>query len=220
MGTQEGSICFGLVKFGNGQGVDARELYRQLKLGRDFSTWLKSRIEYAQLVEGQDFEYSPKLGSNDGRGQPRIDYILSLDAAKHLAMLERNEIGRKVRQYFIEVEKKARQIQHQPSSSQIPAVTQEMMLIVLAELNERFDIGRLPELKRQTVKPREAILEAMKAQNETKGKSSVYLHYKLRAAAHLSANTFKVEMRTLIEDGKVMAFPRYHGGIEYRLISA
>jgi len=101
-----------------------------------------------------------------------------------------------------------------------PRPYDKALYIVLAELNERFDIGRLPELKRQTVKPREAILEAMKAQNETKGKSSVYLHYKLRAAAHLSANTFKVEMRTLIEDGKVMAFPRYHGGIEYRLISA
>ncbi len=35
-----------------------------------------------------------------------MDYIIKLDTAKEMAMLERNEKGKQVRRYFIQVEKK------------------------------------------------------------------------------------------------------------------
>lgn len=38
-----------------------------------------------------------------------MDYWLALDAAKEMAMLERNEEGKKVRRYLIAVEKQFRQ---------------------------------------------------------------------------------------------------------------
>jgi len=80
--------------------VDARELWVALKSKRDFSTWIKDRL--VDFEEDKDF--SPNLAKSS-LGRPAIEYILTLDTAKHLAMLERNEQGRKIRQYFIEVEK-------------------------------------------------------------------------------------------------------------------
>lgn len=85
--------------------VDGRELHQFLKVGKDFSTWMKDRIEKFDLVEGE--EYSPILGkTNSGGGRPTTDYILKLDTAKEIAMVENNDQGKVVRKYFITVEKR------------------------------------------------------------------------------------------------------------------
>lgn len=84
--------------------VNARDLHAFLEVGRDFSNWIKSRIEDYGFVEEED--YSPILAnrSDDLPGKPRIEYRLTLDMAKELAMVERTAKGREVRQYFIECE--------------------------------------------------------------------------------------------------------------------
>lgn len=100
---------------------DARDLHQFLNVGRDFSTWVKDRVEQYGFIEGEDF--SPVLGKstsfdspnrgnqNGGRGGDRrsIDYHLTLDTAKELAMVENNEQGRQVRRYFIAMEREARE---------------------------------------------------------------------------------------------------------------
>lgn len=87
--------------------VDARLLHQKLQVGKDFSTWIVSRINEFDFKEKQDFY--PNLGKTSFfGGRPKKDYHLTLDMAKELAMLERNEVGRAMRRYFIEVEKKAR----------------------------------------------------------------------------------------------------------------
>lgn len=91
---------------------DARELHSRLQVGRDFSNWIKDRIEQYGFIEGED--YSPNLARIPGkRGQPRTDYLLTLDMAKEMAMIENNEIGRKVRRYFIRAEKELRDRERQ-----------------------------------------------------------------------------------------------------------
>jgi len=91
------------------QFVDARLLHRFLKTGRDFSTWIKNRIEEYDFKQNDDYimknDFTPNLGKNQ-KGRPNIEYLLTLDTAKELAMVERTEVGRQVRRYFIEVEKK------------------------------------------------------------------------------------------------------------------
>lgn len=85
--------------------VDARELHLFLRVGRDFTNWIKDRIEKYGFVECEDF--SPILAKTDF-GRPRTDYLLQLDMAKELCMVENNEMGSRARKYFIEVEKRFR----------------------------------------------------------------------------------------------------------------
>lgn len=93
--------------------VDARELHGKLNVTTYFTTWIQRRIEEAQLVEGQDFASLSKV---EVSGQTSKEYVLSLDSAKHVAMLERTEKGREIRQYFIDFEKKIKKIAEKPMS--------------------------------------------------------------------------------------------------------
>jgi anti-repressor protein len=90
------------------QAVNARDLHEFLEVGKDFATWIKDRIEQYDFLENQDFVCSPISGSNGRGGHNRKDYHLSLDMAKELAMVERNEKGKQARQYFIECERRAK----------------------------------------------------------------------------------------------------------------
>lgn len=96
------------------QTINARDLHAFLDVGRDFSTWIKERVAEYGFLEGQDYvtlRRSPKPGSgNRGAG---LDYFLTLDMAKELSMVERNDQGRRARRYFIECEKRLRQGQPQ-----------------------------------------------------------------------------------------------------------
>lgn len=76
------------------QTVNARELWKVLGSKREFINWIKDRLEGFTI--GEDF----LTNLSKSHGRPRIEYTLTLDVAKHLAMLERNEIGKKVRQYL------------------------------------------------------------------------------------------------------------------------
>ncbi|MNC09007.1 Phage antirepressor protein KilAC domain protein [compost metagenome] len=88
--------------------VDGRELHEFLNVGTRFNDWIFRQLEKYGFIEGEDF-YSV-LSKTSENGRPRTDYILKLDVAKELAMVENNEQGRKARRYFIEVEKKLKSI--------------------------------------------------------------------------------------------------------------
>lgn len=91
--------------------VDARELHDFLGVGRDFSSWLKQRIEKYGFVENQDFTSFTKSGEREIGGTTRIEYAITIDMAKELSMVENNEQGRKARKYFIACEKKLKESQ-------------------------------------------------------------------------------------------------------------
>ena len=93
--------------------VSARAFYGFLEVATPFTMWFARRVEEYGFKEGSDFITS-MLESTGGR--PKTDYILTLDMAKELAMVERNEQGRKARQYFIEIEKAyRRQAENRPA---------------------------------------------------------------------------------------------------------
>lgn len=90
---------------------NARDLHAALKVGRDFSTWIKERLTEYGFEENQDYIIFPQNGGKlkQGRGRPTKDYHLTLDTAKELAMVEKTEVGRQIRRYFIQCEKELRQ---------------------------------------------------------------------------------------------------------------
>ncbi|AGF76185.1 antA/AntB antirepressor family protein [Bartonella vinsonii] len=95
------------------QTIDARELHIFLEIGKRFATWITDRIRQYKFEEGKDFIKTqdlrfPKLGSTKSRAVTAINYHITLDMAKELSMVERNEKGRQARRYFIECEKKLR----------------------------------------------------------------------------------------------------------------
>ncbi|EOK7014078.1 antA/AntB antirepressor family protein [Escherichia coli] len=89
--------------------VNARDLHTFLDVGKRFASWIVERIAEYGFVENQDFMIISQVREKIGRGRPAKDYHLTLDTAKELAMVERNEKGRQIRRYFIECEKKLRQ---------------------------------------------------------------------------------------------------------------
>ena len=89
--------------------VNARDLNTFLDVGKRFASWIVERIAEYGFVENQDFMIISQVREKIGRGRPAKDYHLTLDTAKELALVERNEKGRQVRRYFIECEKRLRQ---------------------------------------------------------------------------------------------------------------
>jgi phage anti-repressor protein len=114
MNSQLIPVFTGELNNQHSQLIDARSLHKFLGVGRDFSNWIKDRIEDYSFLENLDFIRveslsSPKLASSKSRPQKVIDYHIAIDMAKELGMIERNDKGREIRRYFIEMERQAKQ---------------------------------------------------------------------------------------------------------------
>ena len=96
--------------------VSARELHEGLGNKRQFTDWIKQRITRYSFEENIDYIKVSLVSQNceikTGRGgdTKSVDYIITVDMAKELCMVENNELGRKFRKYFIEAEKKLKEI--------------------------------------------------------------------------------------------------------------
>lgn len=122
------------------QTVNARELHTFLDVGKDFSTWIKDRISQFDFEENVDFVKtqdlsSPISGNAKSRAQVRIEYHITINMAKELSMVERNAKGKQARQYFIDCERKLKEVTQQPA---IPQTLPEALRLAadLAEKNQ------------------------------------------------------------------------------------
>jgi phage anti-repressor protein len=106
-----------IIKQGENSLYDARLLHKDLKSKYQFSDWVKAKITNTLFKEGIDYfsEKTEKLGV----GRKGLTFLLTLDTCKHIAMLENNEIGYKVRATFIAKEKELRGISQLPKESQL-----------------------------------------------------------------------------------------------------
>lgn len=86
--------------------VSARELHEYLEMTERFSSWFERMLKYG-FEEGTDFTGVKKLTPvNNGAKIELQDYQITIDMAKELAMVQRNEKGRSARQYFLKIEKR------------------------------------------------------------------------------------------------------------------
>ena len=97
--------------------VSGKELHNFLEVGRDFSTWIKARIKKYEFVENTDFTIITTTPQNGGIAK---DYIITVDMAKQLSMVENNEKGNQARRYFIQCEKKLREVVQDPYKALSP----------------------------------------------------------------------------------------------------
>ena len=86
--------------------VSGRTLHRELGVNSNYTTWFDRMTEYG-FTEGVDYHVClPNSESKHGRGgHNKVDHVLKLDMAKEIAMIQRTEKGKQVRQYFIQVER-------------------------------------------------------------------------------------------------------------------
>lgn len=81
--------------------VSARELHEFLEVKTAYKDWFPRMCEYG-FTEGQDFR---SFLSESTGGRPAQDAALSIDMAKEICMLQRNEKGKIARQYFLQLER-------------------------------------------------------------------------------------------------------------------
>lgn len=107
--------------------VNARELHARLQVSTKFQDWITRRISEYGFTKTLDFIEVLKFENVErgffGTREIEVkEYHLTLDMAKELCMLERSELGRQARRYFIEQEKNAKALAEQNAKllAQIP----------------------------------------------------------------------------------------------------
>lgn len=82
--------------------VSARDLHEFLEVATDYRHWFPRMCEYGFT---ESIDYTPVIFDHPQNGQPTKDYQLTIEMAKEICMLQRNEKSRQARQYFINLEK-------------------------------------------------------------------------------------------------------------------
>lgn len=85
--------------------VNLRELHKHLKSKRQFADYAKGRL--GRFIEDEDYvciSQKSEIGN-----KPLIEYYVTFETAKMIAMMENNEIGDKIRRYFVNIEKQYHQ---------------------------------------------------------------------------------------------------------------
>lgn len=158
------------------QTVNARELHSYLGVGKDFSNWVKAQIKRADLVEGVDYVTVAQKGV--GGKFDSIDYHLTIDAGKNIAMLSGTAKGKEVRAYFIECERKAISASHQSPAQMLMAMAQQFLLVEQEQQRQATEMARLQE----TV----AVLEA---RTQPENKHFTVLGYSNLIGKHIDVKT-------------------------------
>ena len=105
----------GLIQNQPIQLCNARELHAFLEIQTRYNDWIKNRINEYGFIQDEDY----LVITERTNGRPRKEYHITLDMGKELGMVERNERGRQIRQYFIRCERTLKTLQ-QPQQLALP----------------------------------------------------------------------------------------------------
>jgi anti-repressor protein len=86
--------------------VSAREIHEKLGINQDFTNWFKYQSTKLNLADGYDYSLLNNISEQTGRGgHNKVDYLIPIDIAKHIAMISGGEKAHEIRSYFIKVER-------------------------------------------------------------------------------------------------------------------
>lgn len=105
----------GLIQNQHVQLCNARELHAFVESKQQYTDWIKNRINEYGFIQDEDY----LVITERTNGRPRKEYHITLDMGKELGMVERNERGRQIRQYFIRCERTLKALQ-QPQQLALP----------------------------------------------------------------------------------------------------
>ena len=141
--------------------VNARDIHTFMGVSRDFSTWITALVDKYGFCEGEDYLLLINH-ENVVYKKPRTDYIFNLDTAKELAMVQNNDKGRQIRQYFIAMEKEARKPQREISKLEAlqMAIESEQKAIRLEAENKQLALeAKIQEEELIVARPKAVALD-------------------------------------------------------------
>ena len=115
--------------------VSGRELHEFLEIRTKYKDWFPRMVEYG-FEEGIDFiRVAQKRATNNLKNPVTtvIDHAISIDMAKEISMIQRTEKGKAARQYFINCEKKLKEVKKLS-----PMELMELQFIALKEQKEKI----------------------------------------------------------------------------------
>ena len=92
--------------------VSGRELHEFLEIGTKYKDWFRRMVEYGFEEEIDFIRVAQKRATNNLKNPVTtvIDHAISIDMAKEISMIQRTEKGKEARQYFINCEKKLKEV--------------------------------------------------------------------------------------------------------------
>ena len=101
--------------------VLGRELHERLKIKDKYTDWMQRMIGIG-FIEGTDFSSFSEKSEKPSGGRPSTSHILTLDMAKHIAMIQRTPQGMEIRQKLIDLEKNVAVNQFAGLSKELQAI--------------------------------------------------------------------------------------------------
>jgi phage anti-repressor protein len=101
--------------------VLGRELHEKLKIKDKYTDWMQRMISIG-FIEGTDFSSFSEKSEKPSGGRPSTSHILTLDMAKHIAMIQRTPQGMEIRQKLIDLEKNVQVNQFAGLSKELQAI--------------------------------------------------------------------------------------------------
>lgn len=136
---------------------DARTLHGELQSKKQFSDWIKNRLQ--DFAENVDFVSFTLNSEKPLGGRPSTEYLLTIDTAKHLSMMEQTEIGKKVRLAFIEAEKELRLKKQTPQVPQLPQNYIEALEYLVRAEKDKLALENTVKEKEQVIQEKDERLE-------------------------------------------------------------
>ena len=92
--------------------VSGRELHEFLEIKTKYKDWFPRMVEYGFEEEIDFIKVAQKRATNNLKNPVTtvIDHAISIDMAKEISMIQRTEKGKTARQYFINCEKKLKEV--------------------------------------------------------------------------------------------------------------
>jgi len=201
-----------VLEVNNRPTVLGRDLHAFLELTERYSSWFERMLQYG-FVENVDYVGCKTF--NTLANQDLVNHQLTLDMAKEISMIQRNDKGKQARLYFIECEKK---LQHALPKTYLEALKelvsseeQKQMLLtengelkstvaILTHVNKTYTATEIAkELNLKSAIELNKILVTLKVQFKQNGTYVLYSEY---------ANLGYTEIKQSVLDSGVIVYDR------------